>query len=144
MSGFGIGLVFNTTSVSAMAQAPEGQEGLVGSQLGVADSLGFAAIGAVGGTMVSVADRGVMALGPALVVVFVLASSIALVGASIAPRVRVPRRSRLSSCRAGQHLLDREDGREDVAQPFDPVEHVAPQEPQLGVACGGLRRPRPR
>ncbi len=89
VSGFGIGLVFNTTSVSAMAQAPEGQEGLVGSQLGVADSLGFAAIGAVGGTMVSAADRGVMALGPALVVVFVLASSIALVGASIAPRVRV-------------------------------------------------------
>ena len=52
LSGFGIGVVFNTTSVSAMGQATPGQEGLVGSQLGVADALGFATIGAIGGALV--------------------------------------------------------------------------------------------
>ena len=59
LSGFGIGVVFNTTSVSAMGQAPKGREGLVGSQLGVADALGFATIGAIGGGLVGAADRGV-------------------------------------------------------------------------------------
>jgi MFS family permease len=88
VSGFGIGVVFNTTSVAAMGQAPAGREGLVGSQLGVADALGFATIGAIGGAMVGAADRGVLGLGPALALVFLLASAIALVGASLAPRVR--------------------------------------------------------
>ncbi len=88
VSGFGIGVVFNTTSVAAMSQAPKGREGLVGSQLGVADALGFATIGAVGGAMVGAADRGVLGLGPALALVFLLASAIALLGASFAPRVR--------------------------------------------------------
>jgi MFS family permease len=88
LSGFGIGVVFNTTSVAAMAQAPTGREGLVGSQLGVADALGFATIGAVGGAMVGAADRGVLELGPALALVFLLASAIALLGAGLAPRVR--------------------------------------------------------
>jgi hypothetical protein len=88
VSGFGIGVVFNTTSVTAMGQAPAGREGLVGSQLGVADALGFAAIGAIGGAMVGAADRGVLGLGPALALVFVLASAIALLGAGLAPRVR--------------------------------------------------------
>ena len=71
-----------------MGQAPKGQEGLVGSQLGVADALGFATIGAVGGAMVGAADRGVLDLGPALALVFLLASAIALLGAGLAPRVR--------------------------------------------------------
>ena len=88
LSGFGIGVVFNTTSVSAMGQATPGQEGLVGSQLGVADALGFATIGAIGGALVGVADRGVLDLAPALALVFVLASATALVGAAVAPRVR--------------------------------------------------------
>jgi hypothetical protein len=88
VSGFGIGVVFNTTSVAAMGQAPVGREGLVGSQLGVADALGFATIGAIGGAMVGAADRGVLELGPALALVFLLASAIALVGAGLAPRVR--------------------------------------------------------
>jgi len=81
-------VVFNTTSVSAMAEAPAGHEGLVGSQLGVADALGFATIGAIGGALVGVADRGVLDLAPALALVFVLASATALVGAAVAPRVR--------------------------------------------------------
>ena len=88
ISGFGIGVVFNTTSVSAMGQATAGQEGLVGSQLGVADALGFAVVGAVGGAMVGVADRTSLPLGTALAVVFLLASSVAVLGATISPRVR--------------------------------------------------------
>ena len=46
VGGFGIGVVFNTTSSTAIAQAPAGQEGLVGGQLGVADAFGFAVISA--------------------------------------------------------------------------------------------------
>jgi MFS family permease len=88
VSGFGIGVVFNTTSVSAMGQAPAGQEGLVGSQLGMADALGFAAIGAVGGALVGLADRTALELGAALALVFALASSVAWLGATVAPRLR--------------------------------------------------------
>jgi hypothetical protein len=54
----------------------------------VADALGFATIGAIGGAMVGAADRGVLELGPALALVFLLASAIALLGAGLAPRVR--------------------------------------------------------
>ena len=54
----------------------------------MADALGFATIGAIGGALVGVADRGVLDLAPALALVFVLASAIALVGAAVAPRVR--------------------------------------------------------
>jgi MFS family permease len=89
IGGFGIGLVFNTTSSTAIAQAPSGQEGLVGGQLGVADSFGFAAISAVGGAIIGVADRTALQLGPALGIVFALAASVAMVGALIAPRVRL-------------------------------------------------------
>jgi hypothetical protein len=88
LSGFGIGVVFNTTSVTAMRQARAGQEGLIGSQLGVADALGFALVGAVGGAMVGVADRGVLELSTALGIVFAMASAVALLGVVIAPRVR--------------------------------------------------------
>jgi MFS family permease len=89
VGGFGIGLVFNTTSSTAIAQAPSGQEGLVGGQLGVADTFGFAAISAVGGAIIGIADRTALQLGPALGIVFALSASVALVGAVIAPRVRV-------------------------------------------------------
>ena len=64
VSGFGIGVVFNTTSVTAMKQARAGQEGLIGSQLGVADALGFALVGAVGGAMVGVAVKLSARVGP--------------------------------------------------------------------------------
>jgi MFS family permease len=91
VGGFGIGLVFNTTSSTAIAQAPPGQEGLIGGQLGVADSFGFAVISAVGGAVIGVADRTALALSPALALVFALSAATALVGAALAPRVRVVR-----------------------------------------------------
>ena len=45
----------------------------MGSQLGVADALGFATIGAIGGAMVALPTEGVLELGPALALVFLLA-----------------------------------------------------------------------
>ncbi len=88
IGGFGIGVVFNTTSSRAIAQAPPGQEGLVGSQLGVADTLGFATVGAIGGALIGIADRTTLSLGTALGVMFGLAAASALVGAQLAPRMR--------------------------------------------------------
>jgi hypothetical protein len=91
IGGFGIGLVFNTTSSTAIAQAAPGQEGLVGGQLGVADTFGFALISAIGGAFIGVADRTTLGVSAALGMVFALAAMTALVGAAIAPRVRVLR-----------------------------------------------------
>lgn len=88
VGGFGIGVVFNTTSSTAIAQAPPGREGLVSSQLGVADTLGFATIGAIGGSVIGAVDRTSLTLGYALTLVFALAALAALVGAKVAPRVR--------------------------------------------------------
>jgi MFS family permease len=89
IGGFGIGVVFNTTSSTAIAQAPAGQEGLVGSQLGIADTLGFAFVGAVGGALIGVADRTSLSLGAALAMVFGLSVAAAITGARVASRVRV-------------------------------------------------------
>jgi MFS family permease len=87
LAGFGVGLVFTTTSASGMAAAPAGHEGLVGSQLGIADALGFALVAAVGGALVGVADRTSLALGGALAIVFAVSFAAALVGAVFGTRV---------------------------------------------------------
>jgi MFS family permease len=80
VAGFGIGAVFNTTSVAAMSTAPHGQEGLVASRLQIADALGFALASGIGGALVGVADRGNLELGAALAIVFLLAGVAALIG----------------------------------------------------------------
>jgi MFS family permease len=87
LAGFGVGLVFTTTSAAGMAAAPDGHEGLVGSQLGIADALGFALVAAVGGALVGVADRTSLALAGALAIVFAVSFAAALVGAVFATRV---------------------------------------------------------
>ena len=50
------------------------------SHLQIADALGFTIASGVGGALVGLADRGVVDLGPALAVVFLLAAGAALVG----------------------------------------------------------------
>ncbi len=90
VAGLGMGLVFNTTSVTAMTTAPTGREGVVSSQLQIADTLGFAVTGGTGGALVALADRGAFTLTTALVVQFGLALAFALVGAALAGRVRAP------------------------------------------------------
>jgi MFS family permease len=88
IAGFGIGTVFTTVSTTGMNLAAPGTEGLVGSQLGIADALGFAIATAVGGAVIGLADHTTLALGPALVIVFGASAVVALIGAAIAPRVR--------------------------------------------------------
>jgi hypothetical protein len=92
IAGLGVGLVFNTTTVSAMAGARSGQEGLVSSQLQTADTLGFAMVGGVGGALVGLADRGAFSLSTALLVEFAIAAAVALVGMAAAGGVRRPAR----------------------------------------------------
>ena len=93
IAGFGIGAVFNTTSVSALSWAPSGQEGLVTSNLQIADTLGFAIASGVGGALVGLAERGVLELGPALSIVFLLAAGAALLGTVAARGVVMGKRS---------------------------------------------------
>lgn len=88
VAGVGMGLVFNTTAVTAMGGAPAGREGLVSSQLQIADTLGFALISGIGGALVGLADRDVIGLASGLTVQFALALLAALAGAWIAGRVR--------------------------------------------------------
>lgn len=86
--GFGVGLVFNTTASSAMGSADEGQEGLVSSQLQMADTLGFAVVSGIGGAVVGVAERTALTLTAGLGALFLGAAAVALVGVAVGSRVR--------------------------------------------------------
>lgn len=87
IAGLGMGLLFVPTSVAAMSYAEPGSEGRVGSQVNLADSLGFAVMGGVGGATVAVSDRTDWPLTHALFANFALAAGLAVVGALIAGRV---------------------------------------------------------
>ncbi len=87
VAGLGIGLVFNTTSITTMASAAGGSEGLVASQLQIADALGFALVGGIGGALVALADRTWLSLSSALAIEFLVALVFTLIGVSIAGRV---------------------------------------------------------
>jgi MFS family permease len=87
VAGLGIGLVFNTTSITTMGSAADGAEGLVASQLQIADTLGFALVGGVGGALVALADRTSLTLSGALALEFLFALIAALTGVAIAGRV---------------------------------------------------------
>ena len=52
-----MGLLFNPTSLAAMSYATDGREGVVSSQIHLADALGFSLMGGFGGGLVAVADR---------------------------------------------------------------------------------------
>lgn len=88
VGGFGMGVLFNPTSVAAMTYADDGREGVVSSQIHLADTLGFALMGGIGGATVAVADRTDAALTSALAVNFALAASCAAVGLVVARGVR--------------------------------------------------------
>jgi len=87
VAGLGIGLVFNTTSITTMGSAADGAEGLVASQLQIADTLGFALLGGVGGALVALADRTSLTLSAALAIEFVFALVAAAVGIGISSRI---------------------------------------------------------
>jgi len=86
IGGLGMGILFNPTTVAAMTYAGRGQEGLVSSQLHLADSLGFGIMGGVGGATVAIADRTSWSLSSAIGTNFVLAMACALLGLVVAGR----------------------------------------------------------
>ena len=49
VGGFGMGLLFNPTTVATMSYATPGTEGRVSSQLTLADAFGFSLMGGIGG-----------------------------------------------------------------------------------------------
>ena len=88
VGGFGMGLLFNPTTVAAMTYAEPGREGEVSSQVTLADSVGFSLIGGIGGASVAVADRTSFSLTGALATNFAIALVVALLGIVAAGRVR--------------------------------------------------------
>ena len=59
----------------------DGDAGLVGGQLSMADSLGFAGAATLGGTFIAIADRTSLAMRDALLFTFVAAAAVCFVGA---------------------------------------------------------------
>ena len=87
IGGFGMGLLFNPTTVTAMSHADEGAEGLVSSQVNLADAVGFSMMGGIGGAMVALSQRTSLSLPGALGINFGLAIALALLGVFCARRV---------------------------------------------------------
>ncbi len=87
IGGFGMGLLFNPTTVTAMSHARTGAEGLVSSQVNLADAIGFSTMGGIGGAMVALSDRTSLPLATAIGINFALAFVLAGLGAIIAGRI---------------------------------------------------------
>jgi MFS family permease len=88
IGGFGMGLLFNPTTVTAMSHAQEGAEGLVSSQVNLADAVGFSTMGGIGGAMVAISERTGLPLSGALAINFGLAIALAGIGMLCAGRIR--------------------------------------------------------
>lgn len=88
VGGFGMGLLFNPTTVATMGYATHGQEGRVSSQLTLGDALGFSLMGGIGGATVAVADRTSFSINGALAINFGLAFVLGLVGVLASRRIR--------------------------------------------------------
>ena len=80
IAGLGMGTLFVPTSVAAMSYAEPGQDGRIGSQINLADSLGFGLMGAIGGATVAVSDRTSWPLVNAIGTNFAIALVLAAVG----------------------------------------------------------------
>jgi MFS family permease len=87
IGGFGMGLLFNPTTVTAMSHAQEGAEGLVSSQVNLADAVGFSTMGGIGGAMVAISKRSTLPLSGALGINFGLAIVLACIGMVCARRI---------------------------------------------------------
>jgi hypothetical protein len=82
-----MGLLFNPTTVTAMSHADEGAEGLVSSQVNLADAVGFSTMGGIGGAMVAISKRTSLPLSGALGINFGLAIMLAGIGMICARRI---------------------------------------------------------
>ena len=88
VGGLGMGLLFNPSTTASMSYATEGNEGLVSSQVTLADSVGFSLMGGIGGATVAIADRTSWPLSGALGLNFALAAGLTLVGIAASRHVR--------------------------------------------------------
>ncbi|MEX0847652.1 MAG: MFS transporter [Ilumatobacteraceae bacterium] len=88
VGGFGMGIIYNPTTVAAMSYAGDGREGLVSSQVQLIDALGFSVMGGVGGAIIAIADRTSFALRDALLVCFCMSVACAAAGIVAARGVR--------------------------------------------------------
>jgi hypothetical protein len=91
IGGVGMGFAFNTSSVAALREAPEGQEGATSSSLQLADALGVSLSAGLGGAVVAAGDRGAWSAAPTLAIVF------AITGVAVVPGVLAARRLRPGS-----------------------------------------------
>lgn len=96
IGGFGMGLLFVPTAVTVMGYAPDGQEGELGSQINLADSLGFSLMGGFGGATVAIADRTEWPLDHALGVNFAVAVLLAAIGIGLSRRIAARPEARVS------------------------------------------------
>lgn len=88
IGGLGMGLLFNPTTVFAMSTSDERDAGRVSGWLNIADSLGFATIGGIGGAVIAASERNAFSLRGALLTCFALAASAAAAGIVASRRVR--------------------------------------------------------
>ncbi len=88
VGGFGMGVLFNPTTVAAMSFAVAGNEGSVGAQVSLADAIGFSLMGGIGGATVAIADRSSWSLQSAIGTNFAIAAGLAVVGLAVAGNVR--------------------------------------------------------
>ena len=88
IGGFGMGILFNPTTVASMSYADDGREGEISSQIHLADSLGFGMMGVLGGSTVAFADRTSATLQSAVGVNFALAALCAVLGLAASRGVR--------------------------------------------------------
>jgi hypothetical protein len=70
-----------------MSYADEGAEGLVSSQVNLADAVGFSTMGGIGGAMVAISQRTSLSLSGALGINFCLAIVLGCVGMICAGRI---------------------------------------------------------
>ena len=89
VGGLGMGLLFNPTTVVAMSSSSDSDAGLVGSQLSMADSLGFAGAATLGGTFIAIAERTSLNLRDALALTFIAAVGTCFVGVIASRKVTV-------------------------------------------------------
>ena len=88
IGGFGMGILFNPTTMAAMSGATDGHEGEVGSQLHLADTVGFGIMSVIGGATVAFSDRSSLTLQAAIGINFCLAALCAITGIAASRRTR--------------------------------------------------------
>jgi MFS family permease len=86
VGGLGMGMLFNPTTLVAMSGATDEVAGLVSSQLNMADYIGFAASGALGGAFVAISHRTSWSINSALLSTFFAGAVFAALGAILVAR----------------------------------------------------------